>query len=87
MSDLLENGQLTVEEMSNNKIIMDNLHWVIPIMLREELIKKNGKVMNLTSKGKNRLKRTTKLIREKWKRELSSITCSWIAKRNCYDFE
>jgi hypothetical protein len=56
-------------------------------MLREELIKKNGKVMNLTSKGKNRLKRTTKLIREKWKRELSSITCSWIAKRNCYDFE
>jgi predicted transcriptional regulator len=65
MSDLLENGQLTVEEMSNNKTIM----------------------VNLTSKGKNRLKRTTKLIREKWKRELSSITCSWIAKRNCYDFE
>jgi hypothetical protein len=91
MSKLLEKGQLTmtfdhkvivdeIEGTSNNKIIMDNVHWVILKMLKEELIEKNEKVINLTSKGGNRFKRTTKPNREKWKRELSNITCSWIAK-------
>jgi hypothetical protein len=69
-----------IEGISNDKIMMENVHWIIPKMLRDELIEKNVKIINLTSKGENRFKRTTKLIREKWKRELSSITCSWITR-------
>lgn len=91
MSKLSEKGHLTiaydqnmktteVEGISNDKIMMKNVHWIIPKMLRDELIKKNGKIIGLTSKGENRFKRTTKLIREKWKRELSNIVCSWITK-------
>ena len=34
----------------------------------------------MTSKGQKRLKRTSKADREKWKRELSDIVCSWIGK-------
>jgi hypothetical protein len=91
MSKLLEKGQLTItynqntkatkiEGTSNDKIMIENMHWIIPKMLRDELIQKNGKIVNLTSKGENRFRRTTKLIREKWKRELSNITCSWITR-------
>lgn len=90
MSKLLEKGQLTItydqntkatkiEGTSNDNIMIENMHWIVPKMLRDELIEKNGKLVNLTSKGENRFKRTTKLIREKWKRELSNITCSWIS--------
>jgi hypothetical protein len=91
MSKLSERGQLTivydrnmkateVVGNSNDKIMNENLYWVIPKMLRDELIEKNGKIINLTSKGENRFRRTTDLIREKWKRELSNITCSWITR-------
>jgi hypothetical protein len=73
--------------MSSDKNINDNLHWVILKMLKEELIEKNGKVVNLTFKGKNRFRRTTSAVRQKRRRELSNITCSWIAKRNCYELE
>jgi hypothetical protein len=90
MSKLSEKGQLTltddykitikeINEANNSKIIMDNMDWVIPKMLKQMLIQKNGNVINLSSRGKKRLKRTTKINREKWKRELSNITCSWAA--------
>jgi DNA-binding PadR family transcriptional regulator len=44
------------------------------------LIERNRKVIRLTPKGEKRFKRTTKADREKRKRELSDIICSWIAK-------
>lgn len=69
-----------IEGTSTNKIIIDNAHRVIPIMLRQELIQINKRVVSLTSKGKKRFKRTTKADREKWRRELSDIVCSWIGK-------
>jgi hypothetical protein len=88
---LLEKGQLTltyhhkvmvdeIDRTNSNKIIMDNIHWVIPKMLKQGLIQKNGKVINLISKGEKHFKQTTKINREKWKRELSDIICSWIVK-------
>jgi hypothetical protein len=88
MSKLLEKGQLTItydhkfiineiEGTSNNKIVTDQ---VIRKMLREELIEINRKVISLTLKGEKRFKRTTKADREKWRRELSDIICSWIGK-------
>jgi hypothetical protein len=91
MSKLSKKGQLTItydhksiineiEGTSKNKIIIDNVHQMIPKMLREELIEINRKVISLTPKGEKRFKRTTKADREKWKRELSDIICSWIAK-------
>jgi predicted transcriptional regulator len=91
MSILSEKGQLTltddykltmneINESNGNKIIMDNIDWVIPIMLRQRLIQIDGKIINLTLRGEKRFKRTTKFNREKWRRELSNISCSWIAK-------
>ena len=91
MSILLEKGQLTltddskvtikeINDSNSNKIIMDNMNWVIPIMLKQRLIQKNEKVINLISRGEKHFKRTTKVNREKWKRELSNVACSWIAK-------
>ncbi len=89
MSLLLERGQLTltltydhkimvreINGTNSNKILTDNIHWVIPKMLKQGLIQKNVKVINLISKGEKRFKRTTKIDREKWKREV----CSWTAK-------
>lgn len=67
----MENNQLTmtlypiideIDRISYNKTILDNQHWVIPKMLKEKLIEKNGKVLNLTFKGENRFKRTTKFV-------------------------
>ena len=75
------------ERSFNDKDIKDFIHWVILRMLKEELIVKNGELINLTLRGKNRFKRTTNIIRQKWRRELSTITCSWIATRNCYNLE
>ena len=40
---------------------------------KQGLIQKNGNIINLISKGEKRFKRTTKIDREKWKRELSDI--------------
>lgn len=91
MSILLEKGQLTltddyrvimkeINESNDNKIIMYNIDWVIPKMLKQRLIQIKGKVINLTSMGEKRFKRTTKINREKWRRELSNITSTWIAK-------
>jgi hypothetical protein len=57
----------------------DNAEWVIQRMLKEELINKNGAAISLISKGEKRYKRTTERNREKWRRELSDITSSWIA--------
>jgi len=93
MSMLMENKELItkshhmppideIDGISNDKTIADNMHWVIPKMLREKLIEKNGKLLKLTLKGNNRFKRTTKVEREKWKRELSSICCSWVARED-----
>jgi hypothetical protein len=86
MSLLLEKGQLTltydhkvmvdeIDRTNSNKIIMDNIHWVIPKMLKQGLIQKNEKVINLISEGEKHFKQTTKR-----KRELSDIICSWIVK-------
>jgi hypothetical protein len=91
MSKLLENNRLTItyddkfvineiEGTCNNKIIIENADRVIKKMLSEKLIEINRKVISLTSKGQKRLKRTSKADREKWKRELSDIVCSWIGK-------
>jgi hypothetical protein len=87
MSKLWEKDQLTITyddkfvineiEDTCNKIIIDNTDRVIKKMLREELIKINKKAITLTLKGENRFKRTTKADREKWRRELSHIVCSW----------
>lgn len=83
---LLEKGQLTltydhrvmiseIDRTNGDGIIMDNMYWIITKMLKQGLIQKNGNV-----KGEKRFKRTTKIDREKWKRELSDIVCTWIAK-------
>jgi hypothetical protein len=86
ISELKEKRQLTIaydHKLIINKIegiAIENPHRVIQIMLREELIEINNKVISLTSKGEKRFKRTTKTNREKWRRELSNIVCSWIEK-------
>jgi hypothetical protein len=91
ISMLLERGQLTltydhkvmiseIDRTNGDGIIMDNMYWIITKMLKQGLIQKNGNVINLISKGEKRFKRTTKIDREKWKRELSDIVCTWIAK-------
>jgi hypothetical protein len=91
MSRLWKKDQLTItydekfminkiEGTYENKIIIDNVDRVIKKMLREELIEINEKAMNLTLKGEKRFKRTTNAEREKWRRELSEIVCSWIGK-------
>jgi hypothetical protein len=59
------------ERSFNDKDMKDFIHWVISRMLKEELIVKNGELINLTLRGKNRFKRTTNIIRQKWRRELS----------------
>jgi hypothetical protein len=91
MSELLKKGQLTItydqklvivemQGSSDNKIIIDNAHGVVPKMIRDELIEVNWNTISLTSKGEKRFKRTMKADREKWKRELSNIVCSWIVR-------
>ena len=81
---LLEKGQLTltydhkvmiseIDRTNGDGIIMDNMYWIITKMLKQGLIQKNGNVINLISKDEKRFKRTTKIDREKWKRELSDI--------------
>ncbi|HEU4447626.1 MAG TPA: hypothetical protein VFR94_23330 [Nitrososphaeraceae archaeon] len=91
MSKLWEKEQLTITYddkfiineiagTSENKIIIDNADRVIEKMLRGELIEINKRVMSLTLKGEKRFKRTMKVDREKWRRELSDIVCSWIGK-------
>ena len=60
MSILLEKGQLTltddskatikeINDSNSNKIIMDNMNWVIRRMLNQRLIQKNGKGISLIS--------------------------------------
>jgi hypothetical protein len=83
LSKLIGNEQTNLKSRTDEIFV----HWVISKMLKEQLIWKNGDVAKLTSKGKNRFKRTKKRDREKWKRELSSITCSWITERKSYELE
>lgn len=88
MSKLLEKGPLPIiydNKFAINEIegICDNkltIHRLIQKMLNQELIEINSNTISLTSKGEKRFKRTTKNDREKWRRELSDIVCSWIGK-------
>jgi hypothetical protein len=69
-----------IDRTNGDGIIMDNMYWIITKMLKQGLTQKNGNIINLISKGEKRFKRTTKIDREKWKREQSDIVCTWIAK-------
>lgn len=89
MSKLLEKGRVyqrttLVDEVkvSCDKILTEKIDDIISRMSgrKEELIdiQIDRKVVNLTLKGEKRFKRTTKIQREKWKREISDIVCTWI---------
>lgn len=90
LSKLLENKQLgrtcqrqsLIDEikLNSDKIVIENVDRVISAMLSEGLVfgVRNG--IELTLKGQKRFKRTTKSERNKWKREISEIVCSWLLK-------
>lgn len=83
MSDLFtKKYEKTINHGLNisNKILQDNFDRVISMMLREELIERDGNERKLTLKGEKRFKRTTKREISKWKREISDIVCSWIPR-------
>ncbi len=53
---------------------------ILSKMKRQQLIIKDVDLITLTVKGKKRFKRTTQSDRDKWKREISSIVCSWLIR-------
>jgi hypothetical protein len=85
MSKLLENDGTShvnsiIDELKNfnRNIHNHDIDWIFRRMSRQGLIMKEKESITLTLKGKKRFKRTAEHLRDKWKRELSPIVCSWI---------
>lgn len=85
MSKLLENGgtchvNSIIDELKNfnQNIHNQDFGWIFSRMSRQGLLTKEKESIALTLKGKKRFKRTAEHLRDKWKRELSPIVCSWI---------
>lgn len=71
-----------IKSISNlNFLIKDiKIENIIYRMKKEELIVKVGDSIDLTIKGEQRFKRTRPSDRNKWKREISPIACSWLIR-------
>lgn len=89
MSKILEKNKLGLKcnrfdfpdqimSISSNKILAQNVDDRISEMKNEGLIVKDQGSITLALKGEKRFKRTTERDRDRWKREISDIVCSWI---------
>ncbi len=75
-----------IRATSNDIILTENVDWVIKSMLHEGTVNTDENVIDLTSMGVKRFKRTSKSDREKWKREISDIVCSWLSREFISNF-
>lgn len=93
MSELLENKKSgrtcrlidipdIIKSISNLDLLMRDIKIqnIIYRMKKEELIVKVGDSIELTMKGEQRFKRTRPSEKNKWKREISPIVCSWLIR-------
>ena len=76
ISDFVEIGN----SISNGKVLTKDIdvEGIVSRMKYEELIVKNESIVMLTEGGEKRFKRTSKSDREKWKRGISNIVCTFL---------